>query len=751
MRTTALTQKTVLAIVTVLLACSAFAGGKPAREKMSVDEAIRRIQDRECMEKTRVSHADGVAAAFKGLPDNEAQEALARLMPLLRREDLGFGHFHLSWAFVNLGPASLPPLLKAVEEDLPRKSWHVVRQAIPWFGIDAIEPLLPLLAHQKAEVRLRAATLLQRACVSPGWAVRKPNAADLLPAAAVAVGKLLEDESVDVAVQAGDTLSAMGPHARSAIDAIAAAMAAGNPQLRRGAIRAAGRLGKDAVSALPALIKALNDPDAEVRVQAADSLVAVAEEDASIPILIEALSDDDGYVAVEVALILAKLGAPALGELANALSGARARQRRMAAFALGRIGPEAKSAVPALVQALGDKTEAVQVNAIDALASIGDQAAIAPLVKCLDVKSRLVRYKAIAGLGTVAPQDAEVGKLTEKARTRLAGEATPVKFERPEYVWKGLETMIGGPLNGVKLPRCKTHHGEEPGYPGTIERLRETDQYGNILFSSQGQQPEVELYPGAVEHYRSYWFKYLSVRSFFDAQSQIRSWVAKELPGVEAAQVEPYEEPVYWVSRHGGVKSTGLKNAAVSVVRCKPEAPVIKLDLGTLPIGMYAVRVIGAVPTDQLQPHRKPLYLYATVNDSTYKLRLGYVDEFYSVAEVYFHTVEKRRFRARLWVGEGSQVDLLIHRIVLDDALAGIDRRPIKKRMTLISPDERARLREETIRQWEAKQRRGREMGAGQAVQHGGAVGAGCDVLEDVAAPQRTAGRELWPPRGLSG
>ena len=311
MRITPATQRTVLAAAAVLLTSSAFAESKPAPKKLSVDEAIRRIQDREYMEKLRVSHADGVAAAFKGLPEKEAQQALAKLMPLLRREDLGFGHFHLGWAFVNLGPTALPPLLEAAEEDLPRKSWHVVLQSVPWFGIDAIGPLLPLLSHQKAEVRSRAATLLRRACISPGWAIRKPNAADVLPAAAVAVGKLLEDESVEVAVQAADTLSAMGPHAKSAIDAIARAMSAANPELRRGVIRAAGRLGTDAAGALPALNKALRDPDAEVRIQAGDSLVAVAEEGTSVPALIEALADEDGYVAVEVALILAKLGAPA--------------------------------------------------------------------------------------------------------------------------------------------------------------------------------------------------------------------------------------------------------------------------------------------------------------------------------------------------------------------------------------------------------------------------------------------------------
>jgi hypothetical protein len=241
------------------------------------------------------------------------------------------------------------------------------------------------------------------------------------------------------------------------------------------------------------------------------------------------------------------------------------------------------------------------------------------------------------------------------------------------------EYEIGGPLAGLKLPLFPTQHGEPPGHPGCLPGR----------FATEELQPEVELYPGAVEHYRNYWFKYCPVRSFFDRQSQLRNWTAPAIPGVQPAQSEPYAAPVYWVPRHTEVVNTGAKLAPVTVVRCKVGSPVLALDLGELERGLYAVRVIAAVETAQLRSFRLPAYLAMAVNDglkgeeSRYRIRIGYCDEFYSVAEIYFHAPEKRRYQARLWLDQGSRVDLLVHSVTLDSALAGTLRQAIKTRTTI--------------------------------------------------------------------
>lgn len=262
------------------------------------------------------------------------------------------------------------------------------------------------------------------------------------------------------------------------------------------------------------------------------------------------------------------------------------------------------------------------------------------------------------------------------------------------------EYEIGGPLAGLKLPLFRGQHGEEPGYPGCIPELMaggaEVRDFGNIYreWGSQGQAPEVELYPGAEEHWRAYWFKYCPVRSFFDRQSQLKNFVAPDIPrhgGNLAAQVEQYAAPVYWVPRHAAVRNTGRRRAPVPVIRLKVNEPVFRLDLGELGPSMYAVRVIAAVPTEQLRPFRRPVFLRARINDGNqgevteYKKRIGYCDEFYSVCEFYFNAPERRRYLAEVWMDVGSEVDLLVHNISLDDVLAGATRQALKTRGNLAS------------------------------------------------------------------
>lgn len=235
-----------------------------------------------------------------------------------------------------------------------------------------------------------------------------------------------------------------------------------------------------------------------------------------------------------------------------------------------------------------------------------------------------------------------------------------------------LEYEIGGPLAGVKLPPMPTQHGEPTGYPGGAQ---------------EGQAPELLLYPGSVERFVAYWTKYCPVRSFFDQQSLLKNWIAPDIPGATPSQVESYAAPLYNSPKTSPSQRWPDKNwSPVPVVRCKPGTPVFKLDLGELAEGMYAVRIIGAVETAKLKPLLEPLFVRMKVNDglngesSESRTRIGYVDEFFSVAEIYFHAPVKRKYEAKLTVGDGSRVDLLVHNITLDDVLAGTVRRAIKTR-----------------------------------------------------------------------
>jgi hypothetical protein len=224
------------------------------------------------------------------------------------------------------------------------------------------------------------------------------------------------------------------------------------------------------------------------------------------------------------------------------------------------------------------------------------------------------------------------------------------------------EYEIGGPAAGLKLPVSPQNTG-----PG----------------------PEVELFPGSVEHWRGYMMKYAPMRSFFDKQSMLKRWIAADQPGVEKGQIEDYASPVYIQPKNGEAKATGEKRAPVKVVRCEPGKPVFSLDLGELEPGMYAVRVIGAVPTDKLRRFRLPVFLKMKINDgpngeeTNYRISAGYVDEFYNVGTFYFHALTKRNYKAEVAVETGSQTALLVHDISLDDVLAGTVRRAIKTKRTL--------------------------------------------------------------------
>jgi len=67
---------------------------------------------------------------------------------------------------------------------------------------------------------------------------------------------------------------------------------------------------------------------------------------------------------------LGKVGPAAVPALVQALKDANAEVRGLSAFMLGEIGPAAKDAVPALTEALEDADWAVRFNAQEALRKI---------------------------------------------------------------------------------------------------------------------------------------------------------------------------------------------------------------------------------------------------------------------------------------------------------------------------------------------------------------------------------------------
>jgi|GEM_PF-6629062 len=180
---------------------------------------------------------------------------------------------------------------------------------------------------------------------------------------------------------------------------------------------------------------------------------------------------------------------------------------------------------------------------------------------------------------------------------------------RPMMLMPEGKFLPGGPLAGYDLP---------------------------VSPQNTGDGPEVQLFPGSVEHWRGYMMKYVPMRSFFDVQSLLKRWVLADLPDAPKDRISDYASPIYKVPKNSMATPTGEMLPPVKVLNMGPKDAPLKLDLGELPVGLYALRMIGAVPTDKLRPFRLPLVLCLTINDgpdgevSTYRIRAGYVDEFYN-------------------------------------------------------------------------------------------------------------------------
>jgi HEAT repeat protein len=151
---------------------------------------------------------------------------------------------------------------------------------------------------------------------------------------------------------------------------------------RAQAVRALGGLGDAAKDALPAMEKLLKDPDNKVRVVAAQAVWKMdrAKVSAVVPVFIEGLRDQTSwYNRGTSAHLLGQIGPEAkaaIPVLMETLKDQHEDIRGLAADALGQMGPEAKAAIPALEQARdNDAEEDVRRRAAKALQRINSKEA----------------------------------------------------------------------------------------------------------------------------------------------------------------------------------------------------------------------------------------------------------------------------------------------------------------------------------------------------------------------------------------
>lgn len=159
---------------------------------------------------------------------------------------------------------------------------------------------------------------------------------------------------------------------------------------RRSAAFALGKLGSSAFAAVGSLKSTLrDDKSASVREAAAMALGDIARGALK--------AADDPEIVARLEQALEKDGDPLV--------------RRSAALSLGKLGPDAKSALAALEKAVEDTNAAVRQNAAWALGRIG-ASSVAGLRKALKDDDLLVKRDAAGSLGKLEPEDAR-GALDE--------------------------------------------------------------------------------------------------------------------------------------------------------------------------------------------------------------------------------------------------------------------------------------------------------------------------------------------------
>ncbi|NCQ84932.1 MAG: TIR domain-containing protein, partial [Microcystis aeruginosa W13-18] len=244
--------------------------------------------------------------------------------------------------------------------------------------------------------------------------------------------------------KAAEALAKIGTE--TAIPELLKALEDSDEYVRMYAAEALAKIGTE--TAIPELLKALEDSDEYVRMYAAEALGKIGTETA-IPGLLKALEDSHGYVRAKAAEALAKIGTEtAIAELLKALEDSDEYVRMYAAEALGNIGTE--TAIPGLLKALEDSDEYVRRYAAEALGNIGSETAIPGLLKAL--YDNYVRSNAVEALGKIGSETAIAGLL--KA---LEHSGEYVRSDAAEALGKiGTETAMTELIKCLKNPAFVT-------------------------------------------------------------------------------------------------------------------------------------------------------------------------------------------------------------------------------------------------------------------------------------------------------
>jgi HEAT repeat protein len=231
------------------------------------------------------------------------------------------------------------------------------------------------------------------------------------------------EEAERLRLGAATALAIMGAKATSAIPVLSKALYDTNPGVSMQSALALGKMGRPGV---PELVKAIKEGPNQTRLLAMYGLgISGAEADAAVPTLIAALADKNHQIRESAFQTLSHIRHPAtVAAVLPKLNHGDPYIRFNAALCLGTMGPWAREAIPALIEAIKDESAVVRANAVEALSRIRPSAenVITALTNALTDPDATVRAHAAGGLGNGGSASAvAVPALIERLKDADAG------------------------------------------------------------------------------------------------------------------------------------------------------------------------------------------------------------------------------------------------------------------------------------------------------------------------------------------
>jgi HEAT repeat protein len=302
-------------------------------------------------------------------------------------------------ALVQIGEPAVPQILSAAEkvplDQLAPDHWMV--KCLQSMGAFAVNSVRNGLGHKNASVRLLSA----RALSALG-----PDAKD----ASTSLLEKLEDPEVQVRAAALGALVSVDAPSKLIVPRIEKSLNDPSPVVRLAAAQLVPKLGEEGRHLNVAVIGKLNDSDPGVRRGILDALGP--EQAGAVPALLPML--DNAELRPPVLKALGRMGAnarPAVPKLIEILPTLPKDSQLIALDSIGRIGPAAAEARPAidLLRANGD--EQIRAQAITAAAAIegNPQARAALLAAALDDVDAGVRKSAADAIVPLGDKLGEAG------------------------------------------------------------------------------------------------------------------------------------------------------------------------------------------------------------------------------------------------------------------------------------------------------------------------------------------------------